>query len=411
LRQGRIVPIMLAHGHLDAAFDYLLHYDDAASFPFLGAGGVLHQLDPRTPESAARRLAVLRRAADVWRTSPPTAHNHWRHDFVRIFGQFWKEFPADEALTVAHAIVDQALSEPDTGISASYVNEIHFSSPRQHQLFEILHVLRLLEPTLAKSLIDSHDQLAVAARRFPDGLETIQEESAAKVARRKAAGATCEGNYFLAGDPADFDRQRTLIDAIRSGDFGPSINDALEKYREDSSPATRNYAPKEYWPSTGAFRTIFYRAGKRLGPEAAKLLDQIPDPDLHLFAIIELAAALAGVPESSHLQRRQPNSPESLRKRMADFRSSASVRHSATDGPTMRSSDGCLVRCPKCLFRPPTDLRWGCKCGNVWNTFGTSGRCPACQFQWEDTQCPRCGEMSPHRAWYVIDTASSDDSR
>jgi hypothetical protein len=32
-----------------------------------------------------------------------------------------------------------------------------------------------------------------------------------------------------------------------------------------------------------------------MGPDAARLLDQIPDNDLRLFATIELAAALAGV--------------------------------------------------------------------------------------------------------------------
>jgi hypothetical protein len=44
-----------------------------------------------------------------------------------------------------------------------------------------------------------------------------------------------------------------LIDAAHSGDFEPWIEDAIEKYRQDTSSDTRNYAPKEYWPSTGAF--------------------------------------------------------------------------------------------------------------------------------------------------------------
>ena len=83
---------------------------------------------------------------------------------------------------------------------------------------------------------------------------------------------------------------------MRRGDFAPSVEDALAIYREDTSPDTRNYAPKENWPSTGVFRSVFHQAGQRLGAEAAKLLEQIPDGDLRLFASIELAAALAGVP-------------------------------------------------------------------------------------------------------------------
>jgi hypothetical protein len=82
------------------------------------------------------------------------------------------------------------------------MNEIHFSSPRQNTLFQILHVLRHLDSPLAQSLVDSHDQLAVAARRYPNGLETMNEEAEAEAERRKADGAICEGGgYVLAGDP------------------------------------------------------------------------------------------------------------------------------------------------------------------------------------------------------------------
>jgi hypothetical protein len=398
-----IAQIMLAHGHVDAAFDYLLHHDDA-SFPFLVVGNVLHRLDRLSPEGADRRRMLLRRAVEAWHRIPSGRHHHERGHFVRFFGHFWKEFPSEEALAVARMIVAQAAEEPDTGASAGYADEIHFTSPRQNTLFQILHVLRRLDPALAKSLIDSHDQLAAGAHRYPNGLETINEEAEAKAERRKADGATCGGGYILAGDPRDFDRQRKLTDAARRGDFEPSIEDAIEKYREDTSPDTRNYAPKEYWPSTGAFRTVFYQAGKHLGSEAARLLEQIPDDDLRLFAAIELAAALAGVPESSITQMKQPNppGPPGFRSgRIVNARSLRKMHREGANGPTMQSPDGRLIRCPKCLFQPPEDLRWNCKCGHFWNTFWTSGRCPACRFQWEVTQCPHCGEMSKHQAWYA----------
>jgi hypothetical protein len=401
---------MVAHGHVDAAFDYLLHHD-AASFPFLAVGNVLRQLDRLSPEGADRRRKLLRRAVEAWHLSPSGRHHHEHGHFVRLFGGFWTEFPSEEALAVARMIVAQAAKEPDTGTSAGYPNEIHFTSPRQNTLFQILHVLRHLDPALAQSLIDSHDQLAAGVRRYPNGLETMKEEAEAEAERRKADGTACGGgggggsHYILAGDPRDFDLQRKLIDAARSGDFEPSIEDAIEKYRADTSPATRNYAPKEYWPSTGAFRTVFYRAGRRLGSEAAKLLDQIPDDDLRLFATIELAAALAGVPESSITHMKQPNppgSPGSRGGRIVDVRcSSRKVIREGSNGSTMRSPDGRLIRCPKCLFRPSADLRWNCRCGHIWNTFWTSGVCPACHFQWEVTQCPQCGEMSEHQAWYT----------
>jgi hypothetical protein len=405
------IQVMLAHGHVDAAYDYVLRHD-VASFPFMSVGAVLHKLDRHNLENAARRTALVRRAIEVWRKDSSAQHPHERDQFVQFFGHFWKELPAEEALAVSRVIVDRALEMPDIETSAGYANELHFSSARQNTLFQILHVLRHLDPELAQSLVGSHDQLAAGARRYPKGLETLHEEAEAEAERRKADGATCGGGYILAGDPRDFNRQRRLIDATRNGDFEPSIEDALEKYREDTSPDTRNYAPKEYWPSTGAFRRVLYQAGKRLGSEAASLLKRVPDDHLRLFATIELAAALAGVPESSITQMKQPNPPGDPRRRggrIIAARSGGVELDATAEAPVMRSPDGRLIRCPKCSFQPPEGTRWVCKCGHLWNTFWTSGLCPACHFQWEVTSCQRCHEMSDHKAWYVAEPPISHE--
>jgi hypothetical protein len=303
---------------------------------------------------------------------------------------------------VAQSIVARAAEEPESGGHFGYSKEVQFTSPRQNTLFQILHVLRDLDPALAESLINSNDQLAAAARRYPNGTETMREEAEAEMQRRKLDGKACGGGYILGGSPEDIERQRRLIDATQSGDFEPCIQDAMEKYEEDTAPDTRNYAPKEYWPSTGAFRSLFYQAGKRLGPEAVKMLERVPDDDLRLFAMIELAAALGGAPGASitRMKRPRPNAHGFKRGRIVDARSMRLPIEGSGES-TMRSPAGRLIRCPKCQFQPADGLRWTCKCGHVWNTFWTSGNCPACHFQWEVTQCPRCHEMSEHRAWYV----------
>jgi len=59
------------------------------------------------------------------------------------------------------------------------------------------------------------------------------------------------------------------------------------------------------------------------------------------------------------------------------------------------------VLCPKCIWRPRAKNRWRCKCGHQWNTFDTRGLCPGCGYQWEITVCPECGEISPHKDWYL----------
>jgi hypothetical protein len=412
LQSVQLIQTMLTHRHVDAAFDYVIRQNDPESFPFFSVGAVLHRLDSHNPESATRRIGLIHHAVELWRQSLSSPNHSMRglfrghHGFVGLFGHLWKDFPPDEALSIARTLVDRAAQEPDFGTSSGYPHEVHFTSSRQDALFQILHVLRHLDPALAESLVDSHDQLAAAVRRYPNGLETMHEEAEAETKRLEAEGATCEdgtcGGYFLSGDPADFDRQRGIIDAARGGNFAPAIEDALDKHREDTSPESRNYAPKEFWPSTGAFRSALYQAGQRLGSEAAMLLEQIPDDDIRLFATIELAAALAGAPASPITSMKDPRSPGSRRieGRIIGTGGSMALHRPEPHGPGMRSPDGHLIRCPKCLFQPSDDVRWGCKCGHIWNTFWTAGKCPACRFQWEVTACPHCGKISEHGAWY-----------
>jgi len=101
----------------------------------------------------------------------------------------------------------------------------------------------------------------------------------------------------MAGSPRDFPYLRAIMQASQDGEFGPAIQHAIEKYREDAAPERPNQAPKEFWPSTSRFRSVLYKAGKLVGQNAAVYLEAIPDADVRLFAQIELAAALAGLPE------------------------------------------------------------------------------------------------------------------
>jgi hypothetical protein len=60
------------------------------------------------------------------------------------------------------------------------------------------------------------------------------------------------------------------------------------------------------------------------------------------------------------------------------------------------------IRCPQCGYRPRAEDRWQCipSCATLWHTFWTGGVCPGCGYRWAKTQCPKCGELSPHKDWY-----------
>jgi hypothetical protein len=396
-RSETLLSIMLEHGHIDAAFDYVLDCDVPFGFPFGYAANLMHKLDQD------RRLTVLRCAIKAWRAPQDSElmrkhrmpHEdargslirlgHLQGHFIRLFQHQWKILPGEEALAVVREIVQIALDRPDLGTSAGYPDGIHLTSSREHALFEVLHILRHLDPPLAESLIASFSQLAAAAHRYPNGIETMHHEDERQAEQRRkqmaASGETCPGGFVMAGDPRDFSRQLALHRSSQVGDFGPSIDYAFELYQEDTNSDSPNQALKAFWPSTASLRNTLYNAGKNLGPNAATLLDRIRDLDLRLFAQIELAAALIGLPafpETSMKQRRRP----------------------PMEGTPMRGPHGAVIRCPECGWVPVQEARWPCKCRHVWNTFDTRGLCPACKYQWEVTQCLSCGEVSAHAAWY-----------
>jgi hypothetical protein len=378
--------IMLDHQHQRSAFDYVVGYDQSSSFPFGVAAALMRTLDPDS------RLAVLRSSIAAWRTARESMPMN-SFQFISLFQSHWKALPSEEAAEVLHEIVGTVLNQPDHPISASYDPEgtTRITSARAHTLFEIIHILQQLDAPLAESLIADHEQLATVLRRFPNGMASVMEEAEARRAEVRRTGGG--GGYGMAGSPKDFPYMRALIQSSRDSDFGPAIQHAVDKYREDADPEHPNRAPKEFWPSARRFRSVLYEAGKHLGDKAVLHLDAVPDSDLRLFAQIELAAALAGLPELPGIRREMGLRPDRS-GRMEDVRT---MRAPSNSGAAVAAN----IRCPKCQWSPNAESRWSCRCRHLWNTFGTRGLCPACGYQWTVTSCLNCGQASPHSDWYA----------
>jgi hypothetical protein len=388
---GNLCKIMIEHGRAADAVSLVLDHPPDAEFPFYAVPTLMHHASDE-----ATKLALLRRAIAAWRLSPPGADM-----FLWTFQSQWKVLPEEEAREVTREMVHAILEGPEMNSDGTYDREgtVRITSGRENMLFQILGPLRHLDPALAETLIAGRQQLAAAARRFPNGLESVMEES-----RQRAAteGATCGGGFIMGGDPRDFPYMRSLMQAELDGEFGRPLAYALERYQEDTAPDNPNQAPIDCWPSTAEFRSILHRAGKRLGAEAARLLDEIPDTDIRLLAEIELAAALAGLPELQGVQMFRPKRPAMRRRTFAGpirevEPATPTVVEDAPGGP----SGPPRIRCPKCNWTPSAEDRWQCHCKHVWNTFDTGGVCPSCLYQWKITMCPKCGQWSAHSDWYT----------
>jgi hypothetical protein len=375
--------IMMEHGNLEAAMELAMRREDASTFPFSIAGMLMDRV------SEQERLALLRRAVEAWREAPGDRFVWLFQQFVWLFQHRWKLLPEEEARDVVREIVRVTLSDPDKPTEATYDQEgtIKITSFREQTLFQVLHILRHLDQPLLESLLSSHPQFAAAAQRFPYGMESIQQESEERL---KSEGGRRTG-FVIGGNPDDFPYLKALMQGSQEGDFEQAMEHAQQQYGSDSASEDQNRVPLEFWPSTSRFRSILYAAGKRIGEDAARYLARIGDPDLRLLAQIELAAALAGLPEFGGIQiQYRPRSVRAQRQ-----------MHGPAEGPPVLGPGGETIRCPKCNWAPHHNDRWLCKCGYSWNTFETGGSCPACRYQWNVTGCLSCGETSAHSDWYV----------
>ena len=49
------------------------------------------------------------------------------------------------------------------------------------------------------------------------------------------------------------------------------------------------------------------------------------------------------------------------------------------------------IECPKCNWEPDGGAHWQCDCGQLWDAFSTTEKCPSCAKIYADTQCPGPG--------------------
>jgi hypothetical protein len=286
----RLVNNMATHGHVADAIAYLNDPLPGDRFPLYMVNNYAREC-----RDDATRLDLLRCAIRAWRVPIRVDFGlgeFGQEAFAGFFARNWNLLPREEAGTTIHEIVKWILRVADSPAWRKRItgdpNDPEFTSKYQYLLFQILPALRRLDPDLTNSLSERNPQFAIAAARFPFGMESVPDET--------PQGAVCE-DYIMIGKP----NQRFIrITEALANDFEEAFREAFHRYANDSDSQAPNSAPKECWPSNQEFRNILFKAGQHQGQAAAKYLDRIPDPDLRLLAQIELCAALAGLPPISH---------------------------------------------------------------------------------------------------------------
>ncbi len=370
-----LVNVMAEHGHIGDAIAYLTNPLPGDRFPL----HLVNNLEQGCRDDETRRK-LLELAIRQWRNPTPREagpeEQNARRAFTALFARHWNLVPREVAAPVLRELADWVLdmkSELREYKLTEHPADPKLASDQEFELLRLLPALQHLEPDLARSVVEARPPIAAAMKRFPLGMQSVWDE---------------QSKYDPACDDLVEIRDSELmpISEALATDFETAFQVAHESFAQDTDVESPNTAHKECWPSTREFCHILFKAGQHQASEAAKHLDRIPDPDLRLFAQIELCAAIAGLPQLGGLSIQYPSKPRMVSH--ADF--------DQVFGSVLPD-----IRCPQCKWTPRTQNLWSCKCGHNWNTFDTRGLCPGCGYHWEITGCLRCGAMSPYAEWYV----------
>lgn len=162
----RVVEELIARRDFDKAVEVLALTPASAAYPFDAALRLFKAL----PKDDSRRVIVFGNAATAYRRAPGDA-------FRTMLAKHWKAVPREMAQTALAAVVNDIRGreeEPGTGESIETPKgTLKLGSRKAMDLFDLLPVLRALDPIRAKELLEQYPDLGAAAKLYPDGRQSV----------------------------------------------------------------------------------------------------------------------------------------------------------------------------------------------------------------------------------------------
>jgi hypothetical protein len=366
---------------IDEAIGLINSVGATGKYPFKAASLLFAALPP----DDVRRPAIFACALSAY-TLRPSA------DFGEFLVKHWKEIPKTTAEAAVGQMVTTILNGKDEGLNESLSaakGSLTLHGRQNVELFDLMHVVRSIDPKRADGLPDRRPELKVALARFPNGRESMgqaanwsrsggdpgpPDERGAELVRvfaeleKLSEDATKAGHITKIADLAKPIRNpsarlefRTAVIGLASDE--PEIaksllsrciellkdvkdpphraeswsavalaahqimddklareapdhafDDAEEIYKPDMDADDPNPGPRDVWPFTNACHRIMISGAKIFGIDSSTLLNRITDPDMPVFARVELAQALLDRPRDiwnnySQKTKKQPLFP------------------------------------------------------------------------------------------------------
>jgi hypothetical protein len=368
-------------GKLDHAIDMLYQFGQEGQFPYGSASRVIQKLGPEQQDAKQQLFTI---ALSSFQNSENS--NEMRFGFggfPSMVEQFYKDMPASLVHQAIDVILDKAKKEGEkqskdsspTISIASAKGAVQFNSIYNYRLFQLLPVLRTIDPEEADRLLKEQNDVQTLLGKYPEGMASVSGDPTGAGKSNTSFSFNSGGSSGRGGsgpDPAALlDMQREaqvnkqaeehpqdamanaatlqapnlktsayVTIARQTWKKNPSLaRQALEKavdsvdkmnpevqsmsvseiarlymqlkdeegakkvielgvantdklYRADLNPDDPNKAPKAYWPSTVAWRSMLSLASEISPLWAANLLKEIPDDEIRTLAQMGIATAL-----------------------------------------------------------------------------------------------------------------------
>ncbi len=129
-------------------------------------------------------------------------------DFGRMITTFWSRLPKnlvrdaiDEVLHQAEEADKQSQGKTTMSMSSSEKGAVSFTSSYDYRLFQLLPVLRRIDESAAKALLEKHQQIAATLDKFPDGISSVQPPDPDD--RKKQGSARSNMNFAVSGNSSN----------------------------------------------------------------------------------------------------------------------------------------------------------------------------------------------------------------
>lgn len=279
---GELIERATDKKRLDRALRLLMDFPAGDLFPYGAATQLMMSLPPSRD---AEKLEIFEKAM----ASDGEAHSLaiGGDDFASMIVRFHNQLPPALALEAIHQVLDGSGTDKSQIALQSGTDKVSFSNLHEYRVFELLPILRQLDPDQADLIVESSQAAREELQRFPNGIQSL-DPTIRDTPLKKGEYSKMRG-MMGAADLSRLVQRANVADAFRSR------IDAIEQMAQTD--------PRQ---AIAATATLPESADSPAAPRAEALLAiagaaAAKDPSVARDALQEMAGSLTNVHMSSKL--------------------------------------------------------------------------------------------------------------